>query len=248
MDLGDVGPASGGAVAAVKRPPRPVVVAVIASLIGLVICSYVGDAMTTYWAEDNPLGLIALNSRNRILVLTTNQLDPLTYYGVAMVRLLVSDPLFYLLGRWYGDGAIRWLEQKWPSQGQALRWLESAFGKAAYPLVFLMPNNPICLFAGAAGMRVPVFLALNISGTIARLVAIRALGATFEAPIDDVLDFFGRYRLPLLIASVVLVLLSVTLDRARGGGEIEALRELEHELADDDTGTESPAERATDDA
>ena len=210
-----------------RRPPRVVVVGVVALLIGLVICNWVGDAMTTYWAEDNPLGLIALNSRNRILVLTTNQLDPLSYYGVATIRLLISDPLFYLLGRWYGDGAIRWLEQKWPSQGQALRWLESAFGKAAYPLVFLMPNNPICLFAGAAGMRIPVFFVLNLSGTFARLYAIRVLGATFEAPIDDVLDFFGRYRLPLLIASIALVVLSITLDRVRGGGQIDALRDLE---------------------
>lgn len=216
------------------RPSKPVVVAVIGTLIVLVICSYIADALTTTWAEDHPLGLIALNSRNRILVLTTNQLDPWSYYGVATARLLLSDPLFYLLGYWYGDGAIRWVERKWASQGQLLRWVENAFAKAAYPLIFLAPNNWICLFAGAAGIPVAVFFALNIAGTLARLFAIRVLGATFEAPIDGVLDFFGRYRLPLLIASVVLVMLSFLLDRRRDGGEIGALQELEHELVDDD--------------
>mgnify|MGYP006193657243 CR=1 FL=1 len=35
------------------------------------------------------------------------------------------------------------------------RW----FGKAAYPLVFIAPNNFICLFAGAAGMRIGWFFA-----------------------------------------------------------------------------------------
>ncbi len=215
------------------RPPKPVVVAVIGALIGLVIANNVGDGLTTTWAEDHPLALIALNSRNRVLVLTTNQLDPWSYYTVATVRLLASDPLFYLLGRWYGDAAIRWVERKWASQGQVLRWFETAFHKAAYPLVFLAPNNPICLFAGASGMPVPVFFALNISGTLFRLYLIRVVGATFESPINDILDFFGRYRLELLIASVFLVILSFALDRKRGG-EIESLRQLEEELTDDD--------------
>lgn len=208
------------------RPPKTVVGIMIGALIGMVIANYVGDALTTTWAERHPAGLIALNSRNRILVLTTNQLDAVSYYLIATARLLASDPLFYLLGRWYGDGAIRWVEKKWASQGQVMRLFESAYAKAAYPLVFLAPNNPICLFAGAAGMPVPVFFALNIAGTFARLFAIRVLGASFESPIQDVLDFFGTYRWQLLIASVVLVVLSFVLDRARGGGEIESLKEL----------------------
>jgi membrane protein DedA with SNARE-associated domain len=215
-----------------------VVAGVIGALIALVIANIVGDALTTTWAEDNPLALIALNSRNRVLVLTTNQLDPWSYYGVATLRLLAADPLFYLLGRWYGDAAIRWVERKWASQGQVLRWFETAFSKAAYPIIFLAPNNPVCLFAGATGMPVPVFLALNISGTMFRLFLIRVVGATFESPIDEILDFFGRYRLQLFVISVALVILSIVLDRG-GGGEIEALRELEHELTDDEAADES---------
>jgi membrane protein DedA with SNARE-associated domain len=210
-----------------SRPSKFKVRLVIGVLIGLVICTNVGDALTTTWADRHPLALIALNSRNRVLVLTTNQLDALSYYAVASLRLLVSDPLFFLLGRWYGDAAIRWVERRQASYGELLRWLERAFGKAAYPLVFLAPNNPICLFAGASGMPVPVFLALNVSGTFVRLYAIRVLGATFESPIDDVLGFFQDYRIPLLIVSVALVAASLLLDRRKGGGEVEALRDLE---------------------
>jgi membrane protein DedA with SNARE-associated domain len=212
-----------------KRPPKAVVGTIIGMLIAMVIANNVGDALTTSWAEHHPAGLIALNSRNRILVLTTNQLDAWSYYSIATLRLLASDPLFYLLGRWYGDGAIRWVEKKSSGYGQSLRWLEKAFAKAAYPLVFLMPNNAICLFAGAAGMSVAVFFALNVLGTFARLYAIRVLGATFDAPIEDVLDFFARYRVQLLILSVGLVLASVVVDRIRGGDEIESLRELADE-------------------
>ena len=167
-------------------------------------------------------------------MLTTNQLDALSYYGVASLRLLVSDPLFFLLGMWYGDAAIRWVERKWASQGEMLRWFERAFGKAAYPLVFLAPNNPICLFAGASGMAIPVFLVLNVSGTFARLYAIRVLGATFESPID------ARARLLQGVppAAARRSRSSSSASRwcstgASGGGEIEAIRDLEEELEDD---------------
>ena len=212
------------------RPGKFKVRLVIGVLIGLVVANNVGDALTTTWADRHPLALIALNSRNRILVLTTNQLDAVSYYTVASLRLLASDPLFFLLGRWYGDAAIRWIEKKWASQGQVMRWFEGAFAKASYPLVFLAPNNPICLFAGAAGMSVAAFFALNVSGTIVRLYAIRVLGATFESPIEGVLGFFQDYRIPLLVLSVSLVALSFLLDRRRGGGEVEAIKDLEEDL------------------
>jgi membrane protein DedA with SNARE-associated domain len=215
------------------RPKRLHVRLVVAALITLVVAAIIGDILTTTLADRHPLVLVALNSRNRVLVLTTNQLDALTYYTVPALRLLVSDPLFFLLGRWYGDSAIRWVERRQASYGEMLRWAERAFGKAAYPLVFIMPNNYICLFAGAAGMSIPVFIALNLSGTYARLYAIRVLGATFESPIDGVLDFFKEYRLPLLVISIVLVTVSLAIDRRKGGGELDAIRELEEELEEE---------------
>lgn len=212
------------------RPSRAKVRLVVGALVCLVIASYAADFLTTTLADTHPLLLIALSSRNRILVLTTNQLDALSYYGVASLRLLASDPLFFLLGIWYGDAAVRWVEKKWASQGELLRWFERAFSKASYPLVFLAPNNVICLFAGASGMAIPAFLILNVSGTFARLYAIRVLGETFESPIDSVLGFFQDYRWPLLAASAVLVLTSMLADRRTRKGELEVIRELEEEL------------------
>lgn len=212
------------------RPSRAKLAAVIVPIIGLIVATNVGDALTTSWADKHPLALIALNSRNRVLVLTTNQLDPLSYYVVAGLRLLAADPLFFLLGIWYGESAIAWIERKSPTYGELVRRAESGFGKAAYPLVLVAPNQWICLLAGAAGMSVPIFFALNILGTAGRLYLIRVLGATFEAPIDDLLGFFKDYRLPLFVASVLLVALAAWNEFRRGKGDIGALRDLEHEL------------------
>jgi membrane protein DedA with SNARE-associated domain len=203
---------------------------VVAPIVVLIIASNVGDALTTTLATTHPLTLVALNSRNRILVLVTNQLDALSYYGVATLRLMVSDPLFFLLGHWYGEAAVTWMEKRTRTFGGTMRQAERWFGKAAYPLVLIAPNNFICLFAGAAGMSVAGFLFTNLAGTLLRLYLIRRVGETFEAPIGDVLDFLRDYRIPLLILSVVLVLATSLLELRKGDSEIDAVMRLDEDL------------------
>lgn len=208
------------------RPNRSRVALVVAPIIGLIVAAYVGDALTTTLARDHPLLLVLLNARSRILVLTTNQLDAVSYYLAAGLRLLASDPLFYLLGRWYGDAMIVWVEKRSKTFGEQVRLYERAFAKAAYPLVFIMPNPYICLFAGASGMRVGSFFTLNIAGTVARLYLIRRLGEAFDEPIQAVLRFFGRYRLPLFVLSVALVAFIIWKDRREGKDEISSMLDL----------------------
>jgi membrane protein DedA with SNARE-associated domain len=224
-------------------PSRRTLALLVTPIVVLVVMSNVGDLLTTTWAQDHPLALISLNARNRILVLTTNQLDTVPYYAVGTVRLLLSDPLFYLLGMLYGDNAIAWMERKAPTYGDLLRRVERFFGKAAYPLVFIAPNNYICLFAGAAGMPIGFFLILNVSGTVLRLYLIRVVGATFDEPIQNVLDFFARYRLQLLVLSILLVGLSVWNERRKGKGDIGEILDLEAELSKPGEGPlDEPAE------
>jgi membrane protein DedA with SNARE-associated domain len=207
-------------------PSRPRLALVVAPIVALVVAGYIGDALTTTWADKHPLLLILLNARSRILVLTTNQLDSLSYYVVAGLRLLASDPLFYLLGVWYGDAMIQWVEKRSKTFGEQIRLYERAFAKAAYPLVFIMPNPYICVFAGASGMRVGAFFSLNIAGTLARLYLIRRVGEAFDEPIQAVLRFFGRYRLPLFILSVALLFFVLWSDRRSGEGEISSMLDL----------------------
>ena len=209
------------------RPSRRTATLIITPIVVLIAMSTIGDALTTSWADTHPLALLALNARNRIVLLVTNQLDPFSYYVVGTLRLLVSDPLFFLLGMFYGDVAVQWVERKSKTFGDQLRIYEKLFSKAAYPLVFVMPNNFICLFAGASGMGLVAFFSLNLTGTIARLYLLRVVGDVFSSPIDSVLQFFADYRLPLFIVSVAIVGGIVVLDRRRGTSEIGALLEFE---------------------
>jgi membrane protein DedA with SNARE-associated domain len=222
-------------------PSRAHLWMVLGPLIVLVIAAQVGDALAPTLVTEHPLLLIALNARNRNLVLATNLLDTVPYYTVGFLRLLASDPLFYILGFWYGDAGLKWVEKRSSSFGGMLRTWEWAFKKAAWPLVAIAPNNFICLFAGAAGMAPPVFITLNVFGTVVRLYLIRWLGETFEKPINWILDFIRDYRIPLTALAIGLVVLTVISDRRKGKGEIEALTSLEDELGTE----EDPVEEET---
>ena len=221
------------------KPSRPQLALVVTPIVALIIAAYVGDALTTTWADKHPLLLVLLNARNRVLVLVTNQLDAVTYYTAAGLRLLASDPLFYVLGRWYGDAMVVWVEKRSKTFGEQVRLYERAFSKAAYPLVFIAPNPYICLFAGASGMAVPSFFTINIAGTLFRLYLIRRVGETFDAPIQSVLRFFARYRLPLFVFSVALVVFIVWNDRRHGKDEIGSMLDLAEHPPDE---VEPPAE------
>jgi membrane protein DedA with SNARE-associated domain len=199
-------------------------------ILGLIVLSNIGDALAPDLVNSHPLRLLAMNARNRNLILVTNNLDAPSYYIVGTLRLVLADPLFFLLGHWYGDAAIRWTEERTASFGQLMRQMERWFTKAGYPVVFIAPNQYICLFAGAAGMSVPGFLLTNISGTIVRLYLIRRLGEAFEAPIDDVLGFIRDYRTPLLVVSIALFAI-VMINELRGSAT--GLEELA-EAADED--------------
>ena len=216
------------------RPSRRAMTLLSVPLIALVILAYVGDALAPSLVDRHPAWLIALNARSRNLVLVTNDLDPWTFYGIGIVRLVISDPLFFLLGHWYGDAAVAWMERRTKTWGQMLRQVERWFGKAAYPVVFLAPNNFICLFAGAAGMPLRAFFAVNVAGTVFRLWLIRRFGEAFDGPIDDVVGWIGDNRGILLVISIALVLLSVALEAKRGETEVSALAHLDDELEEID--------------
>jgi membrane protein DedA with SNARE-associated domain len=212
------------------RPSRVQWLLVVVPLIGLFVAAQVGDALAPTLVDKHPLWLVALNSRNRNLILTANSIDPIVFFVAASARLLVSDPLFYLLGYWYGDAAVTWMEHRSRSLGSGIRQFEERYFKyAAYPLVAIAPNNLICLLAGSSGMSPPVFIVLNVAGTFVRVLLIMWLGETFEKPIDWLLDFIKEYRWYLTALSVVIVSFSLWREFRSGTAEVSGLLELPEE-------------------
>lgn len=205
----------------------------LAIIVALTAINAVGDILAAGLVKTHPLWLIALNSRKRWILAVVPNTDLAPFFVIAVLRQLVSDPLYYVLGRWYGDAGARWLERKMGEGGSVVRWLEGGFARAAWPMVVVVPNPIICMLAGASGMPPLLFAALNLGGTIAAIAIFRTFGDVFGGPIEAVTGFLNDYRLPIMAVSFVLVALNVAAGRRKGTAELESVSKLERELAEE---------------
>lgn len=204
---------------------------VVGLLIAFVVASNLGNLFLSVLVTERPLLFISLNAQNRNLALASGELDALAFYVVGFLRLVGPDPLFFLLGRWYGDSAIRWMERRAPSYGELLRMLETWFDKARLLVVAIAPNNPVCLFAGAAGMTWGAFMLANVIGTVVRLVLIRMFSSAFENQLGSLRDFISEYRWPVLAVSFLAVGFTIWNDHRAGREDIGDLLNMEEDIA-----------------
>jgi membrane protein DedA with SNARE-associated domain len=237
-DVDEVAPGAGhaGGVGRWAPDPRRAVPLLVGPIVVMIVMTNLGNIFWPTLVNDRAGLLLLLNSQNRYLALATNHLDPLPYYGIGMLRLLLPDPFFYLLGWWYGESVLRWVEEKSDTYGSTLRMLERWFDRASWVIVAVFPNNYVCLIAGTAGMSPVLFAVLNVVGTAGRLVLFRIFGLAFADQLDAITNFIGNYRWPLTILSFLGVAVVVIRDYRRGGGQLEQLRDLEEEITRDESG------------
>ncbi len=179
---------------------------------------------------------MALNAKPRYQVLTVNRLDPWTYYLFTTFRLLCTKPLVWLVGAWYGDRAVGWAEQRSPRGAGLIRWVERHFGRFGWAATLVTSNNVMCLLAGSTGFSLAWFLVLAVTGTVFRLWAVRLFGARFTGPIDDVVAFVGDHRIPILVASIAVVLGGLWWQHRAGRSQLDELADLERAVDEDPEG------------
>jgi membrane protein DedA with SNARE-associated domain len=195
------------------------------------ILAWVGDAFAPTLLVSAPLVLIICNPRLRNLVLAAPTLGAVPFMSVAIARLVITDPFFYWFGRRYGDVAIRWMEQKLGPGAFIVLWFERFFARTSYVAVAALPNQWICLLAGATRMRVWVFVVLNIGGTVAKVVAVWVLGDVFADPLLAVNDWIGEHRIQLTILTIAIVAFGVWRTMRKGQRPIDTPDDLAAELA-----------------
>jgi len=210
-----------------SEPRRGPLALLIAPIVAMIACGYIADALWPTLVESHPLWLLGLSARNRYAVLVVNRIDLWAYYLVGTARLVLPDPFFFALGWFYGPAALRWMERRTPTVGTMMRRLEKWFARWGHPLVVIMPNNYVCLIAGAARMSPMLFAFLNVTGTVGRLLILQVVGDIFSGPIDWFLALVAQYRIPLLVISIVVVAVMAGGELRRGRQEIEDLQELE---------------------
>ncbi len=205
------------------KPSRRTLILLVAPIVVITSMGFIATAFTPALAARHPLLLIALDARNRFLVLA-REVDIVPFVVVAILRRTFSDPLFYLLGRFYGEGAVRWLEKK-AGFGDLVTLAEKFFQKASYPMVFFFPGAIVCALAGQTGMSPVGFMVTNLAGTLAAVLAVRAFSDAISSPVESLLDFFDRNIVVTTSVTVALVVLSLVLNRYQGklDADLEAL-------------------------
>lgn len=199
----------------------------------LIAVGTVANALTPVLLKEHPLLLIALEARNRNLLAAASRVDAVPFVVVGLVRRVASDPLFFLLGSLYGERALRWVERRMGGSDLLVKLTEQWFRRASGVMVFLFPGALVCVLAGVARMRFRTFLSLNVAGTVTVVVLLRLFARLLEAPIEAVLEWNDRNVKWLTALSVAGVAGFVALERLRGRGEYETIREIEAELEGD---------------
>jgi membrane protein DedA with SNARE-associated domain len=197
-------------------------------IVALAAVGTVADIVGPGLINERPLLQMFMNPRNRYLLLASPQVDAVPFFAVGFVRLVLTDPLFYLLGLQYGDAALRWAERKLGDEGGFIRTAERLFSRFGPVIILIAPSGYLCLLAGATGMRARLFAVLNVTGTVGRLILFRILAETFRDELLSILAFIQRYQWWLIAASLVVVAL-----QSRRKGTAATLRppsELEEEI------------------
>jgi membrane protein DedA with SNARE-associated domain len=215
-----------------------VIALVTIPLIGFMILSYAGEALFPALTPDpdngdpgRPLALILTAPSIKSFAAVSTSLDPWSYYGIGVVRVVLSDPFYYLLGFWFGHSAITWMERRTRTWGDMIRQLERAFGRYGYLILFALPYGFLPLLAGASRLRLPLVILVRAAGIGLRLFLIRQLGFEFQGGLNNILGWIGEYRVPLLIVSASFVVLSLALEfKKKGETNVQSLAHLDEEI------------------
>ncbi len=198
-------------------------------LSSVLVAGWIANSLWANWQTEHPLALLALSPINRHLILTANQLGIGEYFGVGLARHLIPDPVFYIVGYWFGARALKWVsegnamaERLVGENGQGLE--DPAHRRYLYPLAFIMPNNWVSVFCGAARIPFRIFLIINVCGTTARIALCKAIAVVFDDEVSTVSGWISRYQLPITIVSIVLVLIAMSYQLRPQG----TLRQMSH--------------------
>ena len=227
------------------RPSRRTLALILGPIIAVVIIGTLGNMFHPRLLRDHPLLLVAMEPRNRYLLLVAEKVDFVPYLLVATVRRLFSDPLFYLVGYLYGDSGVRWIERRLGDDVGIVRAMERGFRKAAPVMVFLFPGAIVCVLAGATGMSPVLFLAANVVGTVTVVTLLYRFAEFFDGPLGAVNRFYANNTKLLTVISIAATLFWLWDQRRRGKSELKSISTMEKELeeaARESEGTGRPAE------
>ncbi len=190
----------------------------LAGFIGLVVCTNIAAATWASLDNEHPLKLLMLSSRNRYLVLTApSGVSPVTWALVGAVRLATAAFVCHMMGRCYGDRALRWFWKFLGMPQEQVAKFEKRVNDAEWFVVpVFVGSNIVWALTGAAGTSWKRLAPMFAVGVGVRLVLIWWLAEVFESQLRGFVDWTNRYQLWIILISVALVVLANVRNFRRG--------------------------------
>ncbi len=197
-----------------------------------IVLGWVGDALWGSLIDRSPLTLLLLNAKPRYQLLVVNELEPWVFYPAALARLLVTKPLVWLVGAWYGPRAVDWIATRSERMGRVVRWMQRHFPRYGWIIMIVTTSNPVCLLAGSVGYSLGWLMAWAVVGTLVRLYAVDVVGGALSDQITWFIDWVVDHRVAVVAASITLVVVGLWWERRRGTSALDELASLEHAMED----------------
>ncbi|MFM9123134.1 MAG: hypothetical protein ACKOQX_09810, partial [Actinomycetota bacterium] len=161
----------------------------------LFVVGTIGSNIGPALVDERPRLVLLLSSRNRNLFGSVPYIDWLSYSVIGFSRILLAGVALFLVGRWYGNKALGWVEGNMGELPAIYKWTERAVDKAGSVMVVLMPgSNIVCLLLGHRQMAPRKFVPLLMTGIAIKLFVLWRGGKLFEDQIRDFLSYIERYQ------------------------------------------------------
>ena len=192
----------------------------LAAFVGLVVCTNIANVGYASWANSRPELLITLSSRNRYLIFAVGAgISPVTWALIATIRLTLAAAVCHFLGRAYGDQALRWFTRFLGMSAESVDRFEQQYRTAEWVLIpIFVGSNIVFVLSGTVKTRWRRILPLLLAGIAGRLALLWWLAKQFESEVKSVTNFLQRWQIPIIIASVAVVLISNVVNFRRGRG------------------------------
>ena len=151
------------------------------------------------------------------LFLIAPRFDPVLFVVLATTRRAILHILFYLLGRWYGERAVAWTTRRGGEAGGWVALIERLFGRVGWLIVAIFPGPFPSVLAGTTRMRWPLFLALDLLGTIVSVALVRVAASAASGPLATALRFIDANSRWLTVGTIVATVAWVSLQGWRSG-------------------------------
>jgi membrane protein DedA with SNARE-associated domain len=124
-------------------------------------------------------------------------------------RLLLAAVVCHMIGRCYGDRALRWFWRFLGMPQEQVAKFEQQIARAEWFVVpFFVGSNIVWALTGAASTTWKKLAPMFVIGITARLALLWWLADQFKRPLDDFINWTNRYQLWIIGISVAVVALA----------------------------------------